>query len=436
MVLIMLLDKPMPQNVDAERALVGIMLQYANKIPFIMDKVRPEMFYKSDNQKIYQAIMDLWTANKPVDQITVKAALSKTDFKNFEVYAIECIDSVPSGEAWETYSDLVIECYKKRQIIIHGASLIKSAQDGTPAAEIIDSFSDSMIKLQTNKDEISMAEKMHEINDLIESKENDDPIIGIPSGIEDLDVVIGGFQRKRLIVIAARPGIGKTSLAVTITRNALKHGRKVGFFSFEMTDLEILSRIVAQEGRINSQAIENGTIRFNQSKMDKYVTAAGYVNSYIKNMYFDEFSRDIVSLKAKAKSWQLKHGLDLICIDYLQLMSIPITGNVSEAIGYVTQNLKHLAKEINVPVILLSQLNRDSAREDREPQLHDLRSSGSIEQDANQCVFIHAKKGDPPEYWLLVKKNRHGHKRDVRVEFVPESTLFLDMPKEYQKLPF
>lgn len=432
----MLLDKVPPNNPDAERALIGIMLQYANKIPFIMDKLRTEMFYKTDNQKIYQAVMDLWTRNKPVDQITVKAELSKSDIKNFDSYAIECIDSVPSGESWGQYCDLVIECYKKREIILHGASLIKSAQDGTPAAEIIDSFSDRMIKLQTNKDEVSMAEKMHEVNEMIETKETDDPVIGIPSGLEDLDVVIGGFQRKRLIVIAARPGIGKTSLAVNVMRNALGLGRKVGFFSFEMTDTEILCRVLAQEARVNSQSIENGTIRFNMQAMDKYAKAAGIVNGYIKNMYFDEFSRDIVSLKAKSKSWQLKHGVDMICIDYLQLMSIPQTGNVSESIGYVTQNLKHLAKELNIPIILLSQLNRDSAREDREPQLHDLRSSGSIEQDANQAIFIHAKKGDPPEYWLLVKKNRHGHKRDIRVEFVPESTLFLDEQKNYYKLPF
>ncbi len=430
----MLLDKVPPSNIEAERALVGIMLQYANKIPFIMDKVRPEMFYRTDNQKIYQAVMDLWTANKSVDQITVKAKLK--DFKNFEVYAIECMDSVPSGEAWEGYSDLVIESYKKREIIIHGANLIKAAQAGTPAAEIIDSFSDKMIKLQTNKDEVSMVEKMHEINEAIEVKGEDDPVIGIPSGLEDLDLVLGGFQRKRLIVIAARPGIGKTSLALNVARNALSMGRKVGFFSFEMSDNEILCRILAQEARVNSQSIENGTIKFNVSAMDRYAKAAGVVSQYIKNFYFDEFSRDIVSLKAKAKSWQLKHGIDMICIDYLQLMSIPQTGNVSESIGYVTQNLKHLSSELNVPVLLLSQLNRDSARDDREPQLHDLRSSGSIEQDANQAVFIHAKKGDPPEYWLLVKKNRHGQKRDIRTVFVPESTLFMDEPKQYQKMPF
>jgi replicative DNA helicase len=431
-----MIDRVPPSNIEAEKAVIGIMLQYPDKIAVVMDKLRAEHFYKSDNRRIYDVITKLFMGNKPVDTISVKSELKDVDSKNIDSYLIECMDSVPSGESWEHYSELIIETFKKRSIIIHGTNLIKAAQEGTPSTEIIDSFSDKMIKLQTNKDEVSMSEKMHEVNEMIETKETDDPVIGIPSGLEDLDIVLGGFQRKRLIVIAARPGIGKTSLAVNITRNALGLGRKVGFFSFEMTDTEILCRILAQEARVNSQSIENGTIRFNGQAMDKYAKAAGIVNSYIKNMYFDEFSRDIVSLKAKAKSWQLKHGIDMICVDYLQLMSIPQTGNVSESIGYITQNLKHLAKELNIPILLLSQLNRDSARDDREPQLHDLRSSGSIEQDANQAIFIHVKKGDPPEYWLLVKKNRHGHKRDIRIEFVPESTLFLDEQNTYQKIPF
>jgi replicative DNA helicase len=430
----MLLDRIPPNNLEAERAIIGIMLQYANKIPFIMDKLRTEMFYKTDNQKIYQAVMDLWTANKPVDQITVKAELSKTDFRNFESYAIECIDSVPSGESWSQYCELVIECYKKREIILHGASLIKSAQDGTPAAEIIDSFSDRMIKLQTNKDSDSLVNKIHELNDSIDLKQDNNYLIGIPSGIDDLDDMTCGWQAKNLIIIGARPSKGKTSLAINCMREALKLGKKVGFFSLEMSDIQIVARIIAQESGTNVKSLINSTIKFNQTEFEKYSRAQSVVSKYITRLYFDEYSRTVTEMRSKAMMWKMRNGLDLIVVDFLQLMKIPEKGTVSDGFEYITVQMKALSKDLDVPLILLSQLNRSSERENREPELFDLRSSGGIEQAADQIIFIHSKEQEAyTDTFLLLKKNRNGQTGKLQVEFKKESALF----KGYgQKTPF
>ncbi len=421
-----------PNNIEAEKAIIGIMLQYPEKVPFIMDRMRQEMLYKTDHRKIYESMAELCLENIPIDTIAVKAKLKNINHENIDLYFCECMDSVPSGENYGHYIELITECYKKREIILHGMGMIKSAEDGIPSNEIIDKFSKNIIRVQTNKKEVNLLEKVHELNDMIDNKQSNDYLVGIPAGIDELDGMTCGWQDKDLIIIAARPSIGKTSLAVNCMRTALKAGKHVGFFSLEMSDIQITARILAQESNVNLRSLITSTIRFNQTEFIKYSKAQSVVSEYMPRLHFDEYCRSVNEIRTKAMMWKMKNNLDIIVVDFLQVMNIPNKGSVSDGLEYITAEMKSIAKDLGVPFLLLSQLSRASEKEKREPELIDLRSSGGIEQSADQIIFIHKKNLNDPfnvETWLLLKKNRNGETGRIRVEFKRESAMF----KEFEE---
>jgi replicative DNA helicase len=356
------IDRVPPSNIEAEKAVVGIMLQYSDKIAVVMDKLRSEHFYKSDNRRIYDVITKLFMSNKPVDTISVKSELKDLDSSNINSYFVECMESVPSGESVEHYCDLILEAYRKREIIVCGLNLIKGAQEGRQSEEIIDEFSDKVISIQSGKKDVDLSDKIHELNDSIDKKQSNDYLVGIPSGLYDLDRLTCGWMTRDLIVLAARPSKGKTSLAINCIREALLLGKRVGFFSLEMSDSQIVARIMAQQAEVNVMSLLNGTIKFNQSQFEKYTKSQATVSSYIKRLAFDEYSRNITSIRAKAMSWKMKQGLDLVVIDFLQLFDLGKGGTVSDQLEQITAQLKAVAKDLDVPILLLSQLNSVRSR--------------------------------------------------------------------------
>ena len=434
----------MPYSLEAEQAVLGAVLMEPDAISRVAEVLpSSEYFYLANHRTIYAVMLSMFTSGQPVDQITVLEALkTERDFDDAtgKTYLYQLAQNCPSIANVGNYARIVRDKYDVRALMNAARDIIEDSTDGEMEPQmLIDSAEQKIFDIRRGKD-IQGLQRLDEVLyqtfdrlDMLTRK--DDSVKPISTGIGDLDNVITGLNRSDLILLAARPGMGKTSFALNIARNVSVVGKKtVAFFSLEMTKEQLASRLLSSEALVGGTKLRTGRILPDEWKR---LIGAGDI---LKNapMYLDD-TPGITVPEMKAKLRRLKRP-DLVVIDYLQLMSTGRRdGNRVQEISELTRNLKILAKEINVPVICLSQLSRASEqRQDHRPQLSDLRDSGSIEQDADIVLFLYRdgyydrEKGaetaqaaiDQNSGECIVAKNRHGETTTVKLHWQGEFMRF------------
>ncbi len=432
----------LPFSVEAEQSVLGAVLLDSDCIANVMEILpSAEYFHLAVNRVIYSIMIELFTLNRPVDLVTIldrmkgRKEISEGDAKN---YLMQLASIVPSISRVEEYARIVRDKYLLRSLIESSREIIEDAS--SPVDEVtrlIDSAEQRIFEIRDSKS----TKGLQKIGDIIVdtfdrldllNSEDSDLYKGIPTGIGLLDNTITGLNRSDLILLAARPGMGKTSFALNIAKHvALKCKRKVAFFSLEMTKEQLASRLLSMEGLISGTTLRTG--KLTDDEWTRLIEAGDVLSK--TEIYLDDTPGITVpEIKAKLRR---QRGVDLVIIDYLQLMSASrrIDNRVQE-ISEITRNLKILAKEFNVPVITLSQLSRASEqRAEHKPQLSDLRDSGSIEQDADIVLFLYREDyykntegaredADKNSGECIVAKNRHGETRSVPLHWQGEFMRF------------
>ena len=433
----------MPFSPEAEQSVLGAVLLDSS----CMDRVaeilpRPEYFHQMNNALIYRVMMELFTEGKPVDFVVVLEKLKESgqfDEATGKTYLMQLAQLVPSISNVETYAKIVRDKYDIRSLMIAAREILDEAGDGSvDAALLLDSAEQKIFDIRRGKN-MQCLQHVHELVveniyrlDLLNS--GDESLKAIPTGIKLLDQCITGLNRSDLILLAARPGMGKTSFALNIMRNvAVQSKKRVAFFSLEMSKEQLCSRLLSTEGMISGTKLRTGKLDDNEWVR---LIEAGDVLSKTE-MYFDD-NPNITVPEMKAKLRRLGH-VDLVIIDYLQLMNgTTKSDNRVQVISEITRNLKIMAKELNVPVITLSQLSRATEKrgtDQRRPMLSDLRDSGSIEQDADIVLFLYredyyssvdgpSEEVDKNKGECIVAKNRHGESKSIPLHWQGEFMRF------------
>jgi replicative DNA helicase len=449
------LGKLPPQALDLEEAVLGALMLEKNALTAVVEFLRPEHFYSDAHKEIYQAIIDLFKASDPVDMRTVVAQLRKNG--KLEIvggaYAIaELTSKVSSAANIEYHARIVIEMAIKRELI-QIASLVhhEAYEDTTDVFELLDKTEQSIFAISDanlRKNYENMKSLMYRaITELQEKKNHKDGLTGVPSGFSRLDRVTSGWQKSDLIIIAARPGMGKTAFIVSALRNAaVDFNYPVAIFSLEMASLQLVNRLISAEAELDAEKIKKGNLA--EFEWQQLVHKTNRLSS--APIFIDDTpALSILELRAKCRRLKAEHNVQLIVVDYLQLMKGEIGGNREQEIASISRALKGIAKELEVPVIALSQLSRgvETRGGDKRPQLSDLRESGSIEQDADIVMFLYR-----PEYYkitvdeegmptqglseVIVAKHRNGSLDSVKLKFIGKYTKFADFDGPVSDNPF
>lgn len=432
----------LPFSAEAEQSVLGAILldsQCLDRIAEILPN--PEYFYLANHKLIYAAMLEMFTLGQPIDFVTVLDNLKKDgkfEENTAKTYLLQLAQIVPSIKNAQTYAYIVRDNYDVRTLITTARDIIEEASSGTnDAAMLLDSAEQKIFDIRQGKNMQGLQrinETIIETFDRLDALNSDENQLyqGIPTGINDLDETITGLNRSDLILLAARPGMGKTSFALNIARHvAVKEKRKVAFFSLEMTKEQLTARLLSTEAMVGGVKLRTGKLA--DDEWIRLVEAGDILSK--TEIYFDD-TPGITVPEMKAKLRRFKN-VDLVVIDYLQLMSggRRIDNRVQE-ISEITRNLKIMAKEINVPVLTLSQLSRASEqRSDHRPMLSDLRDSGSIEQDADIVLFLYRndyyrdgenvdEDFDKNSGECIVAKNRHGETRAVPLHWQGEFMRF------------
>lgn len=433
----------LPFSSEAEQSVLGAILldsQCLNQVAEILPK--PEYFHLSNHRLIYSVMLEMFTLGQPLDFITVLEKLKKeTSFDeiNGKTYLLQLAQIVPSIQNVENYAKIVRDSYDVRTLMMVARDIIEDASNGlNEASVLLDSAEQKIFDIRRGKNMqglVKINETLIETFDMLDILNSDDKAKyqGMPTGFKDLDTTLTGLNRSDLILLAARPGMGKTSFALNIARNiAVREKRKVAFFSLEMTKEQLTSRLLSTESLVPAIKLKTG--KLDENEWIRIIEAGDVLSK--TEIYFDD-TPGITVPEMKAKLRRLK-DVDLVVIDYLQLMSggRRIDNRVQE-ISEITRNLKIMAKEINVPVVTLSQLSRASEqRSDHRPVLSDLRDSGSIEQDADVVLFLYrndyysgSENADEDDYdknggECIIAKNRHGETRSVPLHWQGEFMRF------------
>ena len=446
------LGKIPPQATELEEAVLGAVMLEKDAILQVIDIVKPESFYKDEHQKIFQAIIDLTSANKAIDLLTVTEELRKKkqlDEVGGPVYITQLTSRVASAAHVEYHARIVAQKFIQRELIRVSSEIQSRAFDESTDVDDLLDFSEGElfniaqgnIKKESQKVNVLIKEAIFQIE---EASKRADSLIGIPSGFTKLDRLTNGWQNSDLIIVAARPSMGKTAFVLTMARNmAVEHNKAVALFSLEMASLQLVNRLIVAETELPSSRIRNGKLAdFEWEQLDyrikKLVDAPIYID--------DTPAISVFELRAKARRLKRQHNVEILIIDYLQLMTgTPDTrGNREQEVSTISRALKGIAKELNIPVIALSQLNRsvEIRSGTKRPQLSDLRESGAIEQDADMVIFIHR----PEKYGLfedengnslrgiaeiILAKHRNGPIGDVLLEFKDEFAKFRELQESF-----
>lgn len=433
-------ERMLPADINAEAAVISAMMIDNNSVARVLEILKEEHFYKTAHRIIFRSIADLFEKNIEVDIITLMHRLEENN--NLErvggkLYINELSDVVLSSANVEYHAKIVLEKALLRELIMTSNKIIQSCYNPEgPVSEIVDQAEQSIFKvaeMPNRKTFVRVSElipnTLHNIEEIAKTKTS---IIGVPTGFDDLDRKIGGFRKGQLVIIAARPAMGKTSFALNLAFNAaVGHDLKVGVFTLEMASDELLMRMISSSAEVSMETMQKG-FGMDQKKILRITQFADLISD--KNIYIDDSGSNTV-LDIRAKSRRLKaeiKGLDLIIIDYLQLMTArKATDNRQQEISEISRSLKILAKELEIPVIALSQLNRGlESRDDKRPKLSDLRESGAIEQDADIVMFIYRddyynKESEKPgTAEIIIGKNRHGATGSIDLLFESEFTVF------------
>ncbi len=432
-----------PQAVDLEEVVLGAMMIDKKGVDEIIDILHPEAFYKTAHNLIYEAIKKLFDNSEAIDLLTVSNQLKKDgnfDKVGGDYYLIQLTQKVSSSAHIEFHARIILQKYIQRSLIKISNEIIEEAFDeGTDVFDLLDNAEAKLyevtqgnIKRSTETAQslvIQAKKKIQEIS-------NKEGLSGVPSGFEKLDQLTSGWQPSDLIIVAARPGMGKTALTLSMARNiAVDQGIPVAFFSLEMSSVQLITRLISSETGLSSEKLRTGKLEQHEWEQ---------LNVKVKDLekaplFIDDTpSLSIFDLRAKARRLASQHGIKMIVIDYLQLMTAGGSqkcGNREQEISTISRNLKALAKELGVPVIALSQLSRavETRGGSKRPLLSDLRESGAIEQDADIVSFIYRPEYYKIEEWddeertptqgqaeFIVAKHRNGGLENIRLKFIGE----------------
>ena len=442
------LGKLPPQALEIEEAVLGALMLEKDALSNVIDILNKESFYSDAHQAIFEAIVDLFNNSEPVDMRTVVSQLRKNgklELVGGAYYIAELTSKISSAANIEHHARLILEMAIKRELIKVASEIHQMAyEDTTDVFHLLDRIENSLFQIsesniKKNYDDMRtlMVEAIHQLE---ERKNHKDELTGIASGFTQLDRVTSGWQKSDLVIIAARPGMGKTAFVVSALRNAaIDFETPVAIFSLEMSSVQLVNRLISAEAELESEKIRKGRLAEHEwvqlvEKTKRLTNAPLFID--------DTPAISILELRAKCRRLKAQHDVQLIVIDYLQLMSGDSTGgNREQEIASISRALKGIAKELSVPVIALSQLSRavETRGGDKRPQLSDLRESGSIEQDADIVMFLYR-----PEYYkitedefgnptqglaeLIIAKHRNGSLENVPLKFIGKFTKFSDAP--------
>lgn len=430
-------------NEEAERSIIGSVLLKQDSIYRIIGKIQPSDFYRQQYAITFDSMLAMAREKKPIDVVTIaselnaKGVLEKVGGIPFITHTA---DSMASSANIEYYARLVLDMSRRRQGVAAAERLKASAEDLNADFSISNAQQKLSDIAMRNTDGIaSMSQNMLDFGRWIDEKGRTG-WQGVPTGFSALEVYTHGWQPQSLNILAARPSMGKTALMLNLAANAASRGKSVLIISLEMNRRDLISRMVSSEGAIENEhlrvPVKNGKATMNKEEGDRYVVVMDKMSKW--NMAIVE--RDASQpdqIEGIAREVQGKQGLDLICIDYMQLMSGKYDKDRVQEVSYISRALKLLAKNLNVPVLALSQLSRAvESRSDKRPILSDLRESGSIEQDADTVMFLYRddyyKHNGNPDTELIIAKNRNGTLGTVNLMFLPKYTKFISAGKSVE----
>ena len=441
-----------PYSGDAERSVLGSMLIDANALELSLEQLREEDFYVPANAAIFAAMRDIRSAGNAVDLVTLTAELErygKLDFAGGLTYLTDLVTFVPTAANVQNYIGIVETKSVQRQLIRAGGEIMRdAADDERPIEETIDASERRVYEISMRKSAdtlVPIDEIAPRAGNLIgELAARRGRITGVPSGFADLDHKTNGFQKSDLVIVASRPAMGKTSFAMNIAQYAAVHAaRTVVAFSLEMSADQLVMRMLCTEASVDSQRIKDGLVT--DAEIARIMDVMGPVSD--AKLYIDDTGgATIPSIRSKCRRLKARAGLDLVVIDYLQLMQAAggrKSDNRMQEISDMTRQLKLLARELDVPIVLLCQLNRGpDNRADHTPMISDLRESGSIEQDADMVLLLYrpAAYHDTQEYetgdnksQVIIAKHRHGATGVVSLLWQGEYTRFRSLAKESER---
>jgi replicative DNA helicase len=443
-------DKTIPHNVEAEEAVLGSLLIDSEAIFRVSPFLKPDDFYIVKNGWIYDAILSLHERRQPADFVTVCDELenrAQLEEVGGAAYISSLINAVPTAIHAEAYGHIVERTALRRRLISAAGQIAGFAyEEDQNVDEVIDRSEAVLFSIsqrRVSRDLVPIRQVLADYYDRIAYLyEHRGEPLGIPTGFIDLDRLLGGLQRSDLIIVAARPGVGKTSMLLAMALTAArKFKQKVAVFSLEMSNEQLVQRLMSSETGIDSQRLRMGDLE--ETEWPKFVEAAGRLSD---TMLFIDDTPGIsaLQLRTKARRLHAEYGLDLIMVDYLQLMSGDFRAeNRVQEISYISRALKGLARELSVPVVAASQLSRAvEQRHDKRPILSDLRESGSIEQDADVVMFIYRDEMYNADTELkniadiLVAKHRHGPTGTVQLFFRKQLAQFVDAEVYHRSLEF
>ncbi|MCE7060404.1 replicative DNA helicase [Dyadobacter sp. CY343] len=453
------ISKLPPQAVDMEEAVLGALMIEKDALTAVADILRPDSFYKESHIRIYSAIITLFADSEPIDMLTVTAKLRSTgelEMIGGATYIMQLTSKVNSAANIEFHARIISQAYIKRELIKIASEIQRDAfEETTDVFMLLDKMEQNLFQISESnikKNYADMGALMRQaLAELDQKKNNKDGLTGVPSGFSALDRLTSGWQKTELMILAARPGMGKTAFVVSSLRNAaVEFNMPVAIFSLEMSSVQLVNRLISAEAEIDSDKIRKGSLAPHEweqlhHRIHRLTNAPIFID--------DTPALSILELRAKCRRLKAQHDIQMIVIDYLQLMTGDTggkgAGNREQEIAMISRSLKNLAKELDVPVIALSQLSRavETRGGEKRPQLSDLRESGSIEQDADMVLFLYR-----PEYYgitedeagnsvagigeVIVAKNRAGSLDTVQLRFIGKYTKFTDLDSGYTPAPF
>ena len=437
-----------PQAVDLEEAVLGAIMLEKDALTAIIDILKPESFYKETHRIIYNAIVELFNKSQPVDILTVISQLKSTgelDLIGGAFYISQLTNRVASSANVEYHARIILQKFIQRELIRVSSEIIKDAfEDTTDVFDLLDRaeqnlFAVSEQNIRRQQGEIHQLMK-EAIKDIETARDSETKMRGVPSGFVALDRITNGFQRSDLIILASRPGMGKTALALTLARNmAVDHKKPIAFFSLEMSSVQLVTRLIAAETQLNSDKLRKGDLQdFEWQQLNTKIRALEDAKIFID----DTPGLSIFELRAKCRRLKAQNDVQMVFVDYLQLMvgTQDNKGNREQEISQISRSLKALAKELDIPIMAMSQLSRavETRAGDKKPILSDLRESGAIEQDADIVLFIYR-----PEYYGLtdedddnsmpglamisISKHRNGATGEIQLRFIKDFAKFADI---------
>jgi len=449
-----------PQALDLEEAVLGAMLIDKKGVDEVIDILQPDAFYKTSHQYIFEVIFQLFQDSQPIDLLTVSAELrkkGKLEAVGGEFYLVQLSQRVASSAHIEFHARIVLQKFIQRSLIKISSEIIESAyKDSTDVFDLLDEAESKLYDVtqgNIKKSSETAQNLVLEAKKRIEEISKRDGLSGVSTGFEKLDKLTSGWQPSDLIIIAARPGMGKTALTLSMARNiAVTKKIPVAFFSLEMSSVQLITRLISSETGLSSEKLRTGKLEDHEwQQLNVKVTDLEKAPLFID----DSPSLSIFDLRAKARRLSSQHGIKLLVVDYLQLMTATTnnkSGNREQEISTISRNLKALAKELNIPVIALSQLSRavETRGGTKRPMLSDLRESGAIEQDADIVSFIYRPEYYNIDEWdddertpsegqaeFIVAKHRNGGLDNIRLKFIGHLGKFEDLdsfdsPFEFQ----